>query len=244
MTIRVLVNGASGKMGLAAVNAIKLDPALTLVGETGRNNNLATEIKQSNANVVVDFTNAESVLKNTLTILDTGARPVVGTSGLKQDQVKELQQHAASLQTGGVIAPNFSLGAILMMKYAQEIAKFFPDVEIIEMHHPGKLDSPSGTAIRTAELISAARQAIQPQNNTRETVKGARGATYQNIPIHAIRLPGLIAHQEIIFGGTGETLKIVHDSIDRQCFMPGVLLACKKVMELKSLVYGLENLIS
>lgn len=244
MTIRVLVNGAEGKMGQATINAITQDPSLSLVGQIGRNNNLATEIKKTQAQVVIDFTNAESVMKNTETIIDAGVHPVIGTSGLLQTQVEKLQERSEQLKLGGIIAPNFSLGAVLMMKHAQEIAKYFPYIEIIEMHHAGKLDSPSGTAVRTAEMMSAARTSSPAlPKNTKETIPGARGAQYKQIPIHSIRLPGLIAHQQIIFGGTGETLTIRHDSMDRECFMPGVILACKKVVGLKKLVYGLEEIL-
>ncbi len=243
MTIRVLVNGASGRMGQPAVKTLESDPDFILVGQTGRADDLAAEIKNSRADVVLDFTNAEVVLKNTQTIIDAGAHPVIGTSGLKKEQVHELEKQCAKLQLGGIIAPNFSIGAILMMKYAQEMAKYFPDVEIIEMHHDGKLDSPSGTAVRTAEMLSMERTAKKPLKNTKETISGARGATYEDIHIHSIRLPGLVAHQQIMFGGLGETLTIRHDSIDRQCFMPGIVLACKKVIGLKRLVYGLEGVL-
>lgn len=244
MTIRVLVNGAHGKMGQVTVKTLINHPDFTLVGETGRNDNLAAEIKKKQAQVVIDLTNAEAVFKNTKTIMDAGAHPVIGTSGLLPEQIKQLQEHAAKLKLGGIIAPNFSLGAVLMMKHAQEIAKYFPQVEIIEMHHDGKLDSPSATALRTAEMLAKTRTVPAGSKKVfRETIPGSRGANYQNIPIHAIRLPGLVAQQQIIFGGAGETLTIRHDSIDRECFMPGVCLASKKVFELKELVYGLEHLL-
>lgn len=244
MSIRVLVNGASGKMGQLAVSTILQEPSLTLVGQTGRTHNLAQEIKNANAQVVVDLTNADVVYKNVKTIIESGVHPVIGTSGLQSDQVKSLQAECQKQKLGGIIVPNFSLGAILMMKYAQEIAKYFPHLEIIEMHHDGKLDSPSGTAIRTAELIAATRNMpALSQQHTRETLPGARGASYQQIPIHAIRLPGLMAHQQIIFGGTGETLTLTHNSIDRKSFMPGILLACQKVVALDHLQYGLEQLL-
>lgn len=242
--IRVLVNGASGKMGQMTVKTIENHSELELAGALGRQDNLALEIKNRRPDVVIDLTNAESVLANTQTIINAGVRPVIGTTGLLKDQISKLQQQCAKIKLGGIIAPNFSLGAMLMIKYAQEIAKYFPDVEIIEMHHNGKLDSPSGTSIRTAEMIAENRKTIPaPLKNTRETVPGARGANYLNIPIHSVRLPGLVAHQQIIFGGLGETLTIRHDSIDRQCFMPGIVLACKKVMELNQLIYGLENVL-
>ncbi|SRR5579883_200851 len=243
MTIRVLVNGANGKMGQLAVKTLSADKHFNLVAETGRKDNLAESIKKSKADVVVDLTNAESVLKNAETIIDAGAHPVIGTSGLMQKQVTELQKRCEKLKLGGIIAPNFSIGAVLMMKHAQQIAKYFPDVEIIEMHHDGKLDSPSGTAVRTAELLSISRTKKPEKKAMRETITGARGADYQQIPIHAIRLPGLVAHQQIIFGGTGETLTLKHDSIDRQCFMSGIVLACKKAVTLDKLVYGLENIL-
>lgn len=243
MTIRVLVNGANGKMGQLAVQTLSNNPDFKVVGMTGRGHDLATEIKESQAQVVVDFTNADAVLKNIEIIIAAGVHPVIGSTGLVKDQVKKLQKKCADLKLGGIIAPNFSLGAVLTMKHAQEIAKYFPNVEIIEMHHDGKLDSPSGTAVRTAELLAEARTAQPNKQNTREVIPGARGANYQDIPIHAIRLPGLVAHLQIIFGNSGETVTLRHDSIDRQCFMPGVVLSCKKVVELKELVYGLENVL-
>ena len=241
MTIRILVNGARGKMGQVTVKAISNDPDFILAGEADKDNDLAAEIKNKKADVVIDFTNADVAFKNTQIIIEAGAHPVIGTTGLRSEQIKALQDLCKKRQLGGVIAPNFSLGAILMMKYAKEVAHYFPNVEIIEMHHDGKLDSPSGTAIRTAELLtSACKNPVKP---SRETIPGARGANVENIHIHAIRLPGLVAHQQIIFGGIGETLTIRHDSLDRQCFMPGVCLAAKRVMGLKELMYGLEHLI-
>lgn len=244
MPIRILVNGARGKMGQLAVKTISEHPDFLLVGTTQRNHDLMAEIKNNKAQVVFDVTNAESVLKNTNIIIDAGAHPVIGTSGLLPDQVKLLQERCAKLKLGGIIVPNFSLGAVLMMKYAQEIIKYFPHVEIIEMHHAGKLDSPSGTAVRTANMLADARlrQPEQPQK-THETIAGARGALYQHIPIHSIRLPGLMAHQEILFGNDGETLSLRCDTIDRNCYAPGITLACQKVMQLDHLVYGLEHII-
>ena len=244
MTIRVLVNGSSGKMGQCVVKAIEADADLTLAGAIGHSHDLAAEIKKSGAQVVVDFTTAASVLKNIETIITAGVHPVIGTSGLLKTHIEQLQKTSAKLKLGGIIAPNFSLGAVLMMKYAAEIAKYFNQVEIIEMHHAGKLDSPSGTSLRTAEMLAAARMTSPASSaNTHETIPGARGAAYEDIPIHAVRLPGVVAGQQVIFGGIGETLTIRHDTIDRQCFMPGVVLACKKVMTLDRLVYGLEEIL-
>jgi 4-hydroxy-tetrahydrodipicolinate reductase len=244
MSIKVLINGAFGRMGQMTAKAVSEHPSLELVGQTGREYDLKKAIKDSQAQVVVDFTHPDVVFKNTELIIASGARPVIGTSGLTAEKVKTLQEKCAELKLGGLVAPNFSLGGVLMMKYAREIARYLPDVEIIEMHHAGKLDSPSGTAMRTAELIAdGAGKPLKPQKPAKENIPGARGAEYRGIPIHAIRLPGFLAHQEIIFGDTGETLTLRHDSIDRQCFMPGVCLACERVMTLDHMVYGLEEIL-
>lgn len=246
MTIRILINGAFGRMGQLAVKAISDYPGFELVGQTGREYDLKKSIKDSHAQVVIDFTNAESVFANTLAIIETGAHPVIGTSGLQLDQIVSLQEHCKTLKLGGIIAPNFSLGAMMMMKTAKEIAKYMPHLEIIEMHHPAKLDSPSGTALRTAEILAEATEQLAESSvkpPLRETLPHARGATYKGIPIHAIRLPGLLAHQEIIFGNIGETLTLRHDSLDRACFIPGICLACEKVMSLNELIYGLETIL-
>lgn len=243
MSIRVLVNGASGKMGQATVKTINNQAAFTLVAATDREHNLAAEIEKYRADVVVDFTNAEAVFTNLQTIIQCGARPVIGTTGLLKEQVESLQTQCQQLKRGGIIAPNFSLGAVLMMVHARAIAKYFPHVEIIEMHHDGKLDSPSGTAIRTAEMLATTRTATTASKVSKDIVPGARGAQYQDIHIHSVRLPGLVAHQQILFGATGETLTLRHDAIDRQCFMPGLMLAIEKVMELDQLIYGLEHIL-
>jgi 4-hydroxy-tetrahydrodipicolinate reductase len=245
MTIRILVNGAPGKMGQQTVKMISdLAGEFTLVGMTNKNNDLAMEIKKSQAEVVIDFTNADVVFKNAQIIIESRAHPVIGTSGLVKNQIQQLEKRCKELKLGGIIAPNFSLGAVLMMKYCAEIVKYFPYVEIIEMHHTGKLDSPSGTALRTAELLAEGRS-VSPtfSKNTHETIPGARGANYEQIPIHAVRLPGVIANQQVVFGGLGETLTVRHDTLDRQSFMSGVILACQKVIGLDKLIYGLENLL-
>lgn len=245
MAIAILVNGAFGRMGQMTTKTIKENPNFELVGQTGREYDLKKAIKDSAAQVVIDFTHPSSVYANTLTIMEAGARPVIGTTGLQLEQVKQLQKHCAELKLGGIIAPNFSLGAVLMMKYAVEIAKYIPNVEIIEMHHEEKAESPSGTSLRTAEMIATAiRDGVNPSiKPTHEIIPGSRGALYQGIPIHAVRLPGFLAHQQIIFGEMGETLTLRHDSIDRRCFMSGICFACEKVMQLDHLVYGLEELL-
>jgi 4-hydroxy-tetrahydrodipicolinate reductase len=245
MPINVLVNGAFGRMGQMTVKALTDHPNLTVVGQTGREYDLKKSILDSRAEVVVDFTHPSSVFANAMIIIEAGARPVIGTSGLTQEQIKRLKEECEKLGRGAIIAPNFSIGAVLMMKYAKEIVKRMPHVEIIEMHHPDKADSPSGTALRTAQLITEDKAlSINPNNlSSLETIPGARGATHQGVPIHAVRLPGLLAHQQIIFGGSGETLTLRHDSLDRQCFMGGVCFACERVTTLDLLVYGLEELL-
>lgn len=243
MAIKVLVNGAFGRMGQHVVKTLEEDARFQLVGQTGREYHLDKAIKDSHPDVVIDFTEPKSVYRNTETIIDAGARPVIGTSGLSETDIQTLQKKCADLKRGGIIVPNFSLGAVLLMKYAKEISKFMPNVEIIEMHHDKKLDSPSGSALRTADLLAGTGKLNPALQSTVENVKGARGAFYKNIPIHAVRLPGLLAHLQVIFGGTGETLTLRHDSLDRSSFMPGVLLACEKVMTLNGLVCGLEEVL-
>jgi 4-hydroxy-tetrahydrodipicolinate reductase len=245
MPINILVNGAFGRMGQMTVKAISEHPDFVLVGQTGHEYDLKKSIKDSNAQVVIDFTHPESVFANATTIIDLGVHPVIGTTGLTSDQILMLQEKCDKLKLGGIIAPNFSLGAVLMMKYARQIVKYMPHVEIIEMHHENKADSPSGTALRTAEILAEDSKAInQPQKSSREIVPGARGANYHDIPIHAVRLPGLLAHEQIIFGNIGETLTLRHDCIDRLCFMPGVCFACEKVITLNRLIYGLEEILN
>lgn len=244
MTLRILVNGAHGKMGQEVVTAVNKDPELELVGQTGRDDDLTQAIATAKANVVVDFTNPGAVYENTLRILDTGAHPVIGTTGLTPEQIITLKQRCLEKKRGGIIAPNFSIGAVLMMQFAQTAARYYSAVEIIEFHHPGKQDAPSGTAIKTAEMMSANCKNLLAPKPLHETIAGSRGATKDGISIHAVRLPGLVAGQEVIFGGLGETLTIQHNTIHREAFMPGVLLACKKVMAMDHLVYGLENVLA
>lgn len=243
MTINILINGINGRMGQECGKAIRTDAELTLVGGVGRADNLVDAIKKTNAQIVIDFTTPDAAYENALTIINANVHPVIGTTGLKPEQIADLQQRCAQKKLGGIIAPNFSIGAILMMRFSEQAAKYLPDVEIIELHHPGKLDSPSGTAIKTAEMIANARLKNDAPKKSNETVPGARGALKNNIPIHAIRLPGLVASQEVLFGGLGETLRICHYTVHREAFMPGVLLACKKVLQLNELVYGLEKLL-
>ncbi len=241
--IRVLINGFRGQMGQESVKAVIEDSELELVDKADLGDNLSEIIIQSKAQVVVDFTTAAVVMENAIAIIESGARPVIGTSGLLPEQVSNLQELCKKHNKGGVIVPNFAIGAVLMMKYVQDAAKYFPNAEIIELHHDRKVDAPSGTAIKTANLLAESKKSVHEKIDEKEILPGARGAESQDIRIHSIRLPGLVAHQEVIFGGQSQTLKIRHDSIHRDSFMPGVCLACKKVMHLKEMVYGLEHLL-
>jgi len=195
--------------------------------------------------VLVDFTTPESVYKNICTALERGVRPVVGTTGMSSSQLEEIRELATGRRIGCIVAPNFAIGAILMMKFASEACKYFPHVEIIELHHDRKIDAPSGTAVKTAEVITQSRGRFRRgQAAEIEKLVGVRGGKYDDgIRIHSVRLPGMMAHQEVIFGGLGQTLTIRHDSISRESFVPGVLLGVRKVMEFEGMIYGLENLV-
>lgn len=243
MSIRVIVNGAKGKMGLLASQALSQSNEFELVAQLTKEDNLAKAIVDTRADVVVELTRADCVYQNSQIIINEGARPVIGASGLNESQIQTLSAQCDAKQLGGIIAPNFSIAAVLMMMFAAKASAYLSEVEIIETHHQGKLDAPSGTALKTAQMIAEARQRPKNQLLLKELIPGARGATVQDINIHSLRLPGVLARQEVIFGSVGETLSITHDSTDRACFMPGVLLACKQVMVLTSLVYGLEHLL-
>lgn len=247
--IHVLINGYQGRMGQEAVKAINASDDLLLVGTTGRKDDLVEHIQAVGAQVVLDLTVATAVFENVNAIIEAGARPVVGTSGLSSDQLTLLEKRCLEKQLGCIVVPNFSLGAVLMMQAAREVAKRFKHVEIIEMHHHQKQDAPSGTAMKTAEMI-AETLGIKAVDNklsdcmpSTELLSGSRGALHRNIPIHAVRLPGMVAHQTVLFGGYHESLQIRHDSLDRRCFMPGVCLACRAVMRVEGLVFGLENIL-
>jgi 4-hydroxy-tetrahydrodipicolinate reductase len=237
MTIKVIINGALGRMGQHCVRAIDADADLELVAQATHVTDLAQTIKQTGADVVVDFTSADDAFANTQCIIENNARPVIGSSGLTQKTVDQLTTQCREKKLGGVVAPNFSIGAVLMMTLSQQAAKYFNDVEIIETHHTQKKDAPSGTATRTAEMIAGANPALK---TTRDNQQGDQSL---GVPIHSIRMPGIYARQHVLFGAPGETLSIEHDCSNPQAYMPGVLIACKKVMTLDHMVYGLEALL-
>jgi 4-hydroxy-tetrahydrodipicolinate reductase len=254
--IRVLVNGARGRMGALACRTIEATEGFVLAGGAGRGEDLAVAIRNAKPDVVVDFTLPDAVRANALVIVDAGARPVIGTSGLDAATREELARRCAARRLGGVIAPNFAIGAILMMRFAALAARHLQAVEILEAHHPGKKDAPSGTAIATAEAIVAARaeapssipatasRAGQASSTTPPpAADAARGAIHSGIPIHSTRLPGVIAEQQVVFGELGQKLVIEHVAYGREAYMPGLLLACRKVMTLDRLVVGLDALL-
>lgn len=255
MPIKVIIAGFKGKMGSTAVQMVKEDKDLILAAVLDP---FATEesvegapvftkkedLTGFEADVWVDFTTPRFAYENTLFALGNGFAPVVGTTGFTPDQIEDLTALSMEKKLGGLIAPNFAIGAILLMQFAAQAAKYFPNLEIIELHHDKKKDAPSGTALKTAELISQVRENCQQgAMDEEELMAGARGAEFDGFRIHSVRLPGLVAHQEVIFGAQGEGLTIRHDSYDRVSFMAGVNLGIKEVVKREKLVYGLEHLL-
>ncbi|HEL2308450.1 TPA: 4-hydroxy-tetrahydrodipicolinate reductase [Streptococcus suis] len=255
MTIKVIIAGFKGKMGSTAVEMVKGDTALSLAAlvdpfatETEVDGvpifKTKEEVASLEADVWVDFTTPKFAYENTRFALENGFAPVVGTTGFTPEEIEELTALSTEKGLGGLIAPNFAIGAILLMQFAAQAAKYFPNLEIIELHHDKKKDAPSGTAVKTAELISQVRQSqTQGAADEEELIAGARGAEFDGFRIHSVRLPGLVAHQEVIFGAQGEGLTIRHDSYDRISFMGGVNLGIKEVVKRSQLVYGLEHLL-
>jgi 4-hydroxy-tetrahydrodipicolinate reductase len=241
--IKVAVIGARGRMGSEVVKAVNEAKDLELVAQLDLGDSLDA-LLTSGAAVAVDFTTPDSVMANLEFLISNNINAVVGTTGFDDARIAKIKSALASSKSGVLIAPNFAIGAVLMMEFATKAAKYFESAEIIELHHPNKVDAPSGTAARTAELMSAARkEAGLPAmpDATTTSLAGARGATVGDIPVHSVRLRGLVAHQEVLLGGIGETLSIRHDSIDRVGFMPGVLLGVRKVVTHPGLTFGLEN---
>lgn len=263
-TVRIVVAGPRGRMGKEALILIQNTEHFELVGAVDHKNggmkiseveglpaldapiynDIEACFKEMKPDVLLDLTTPEIGRMHTKLALQYGVRPVVGTTGFSAQDLDELIEMAESKQLGAIIAPNFAIGAVLMMKFSQMAAKYFHDVEIIELHHDQKLDAPSGTGIKTAEMISEVRSPKQQGHPDEvEHITGARGADHNGIRLHSVRLPGLIAHQEVLFGGDGQTLMIKHDSYNRASFMSGVKIAIETVMKIDLLVYGLENII-
>jgi 4-hydroxy-tetrahydrodipicolinate reductase len=242
--INVAVLGARGRMGSEVVKAVEAAEGLALVAALDMGDSLE-QLKGSAAHVVVDFTTPDSVMANLEFLIDNGINVVVGTTGFDDSKLATVKGWlAANPSVGVLIAPNFAIGAVLMMEFAAKAARYFESAEVIELHHPAKVDAPSGTAARTAELMGAARKeagfGAMPDATT-TSLDGARGAVVAGIPIHSVRARGLVAHQEVLFGGLGETLTIRHDSIDRAGFMPGVILGVRKIVNTPGLTHGLDK---
>ena len=241
--IKVGVLGARGRMGSEVVKAVTDASDLELVAALDLGDSLDTLITNG-AQVVVDFTTPDSVMANLEFLISHNIHAVIGTTGFDDSRVAKIKSLLATSKSGVLIAPNFAIGAVLMMEFATKAAKYFESAEIIELHHPNKVDAPSGTAARTAELMAKARKegGLAPMPDATSTsLDGARGAKVGDIPVHSVRLRGLVAHQEVLLGGIGETLSIRHDSIDRVGFMPGVLLGVRQVISHPGLTFGLEN---
>ncbi|NJP67623.1 4-hydroxy-tetrahydrodipicolinate reductase [Streptomyces spiramenti] len=242
--LRVAVIGARGRMGAEAVRAVEAADDLELVAALGRDDALET-LTERGAQVAVELTHPDSVVANVEYCVRNGVHAVVGTTGWTDERLGALRSElAASPGTGVLIAPNFGIGAVLTMHFARRAARFFESVEVVELHHPGKADAPSGTATRTAQVIAEARREAglpaQPDATT-SALEGARGADVDGVPVHAVRLRGLVAHQEVLFGDEGEILTIRHDSMNRGSFMPGVLLGVRRVVDTPGLTVGLEH---
>ena len=262
--IRVAVAAAAGRMGRAAIRAVAAQPDMMLVAALGRQHGVGQDagavagvgalgvtiagtpgtLFDAKPDVLVDFTPGPAAVEHARAAVPAGVHPVIGGTGMSQADLDALAALCASKRIGAVVAPNFALGAVLMMEFSRQAAKYFPHVEIIELHHDHKRDAPSGTALKTAAAVAAARTSVPPLAVKEEqTLQGARGARAEGIPIHSVRLPGLVAHQEVIFGGPGQTLTIRHDSVNEESFMPGLLLATRRVRSLTGLIFGLEKLL-
>lgn len=243
--MRVGVLGAKGKVGATMVRAVEAADDLTLSAEVDQGDALSL-LTDGNTEAVIDFTHPDVVMGNLEFLIDNGIHAVVGTTGFTDERIAQVEAWLAKKpDTAVLIAPNFAIGAVLSMHFAKQAAPFFDSVEVIELHHPHKADAPSGTATRTAKLIAEARKDLPPNPDATSTgLPGARGADVDGIPVHAVRLAGLVAHQEILFGTEGETLTIRHDSLDRTSFVPGVLLAVRHVAQRPGLTIGIEPLLN
>jgi 4-hydroxy-tetrahydrodipicolinate reductase len=242
--MRVGVLGAKGKVGAAMVAGVDSAEYVTFTTGVDAGDPLVG-LTETNTEVVIDFTHPSVVMDNLKFCIDNGIHAVVGTTGFTDERLDQVRRWVADKPDACVlIAPNFAIGAVLSMHFAAQAARFFESVEVIELHHPYKADAPSGTAVRTAKLIAEARKELPPNPDATSTgFDGARGADVDGVPVHSVRLAGLVAHQEVLFGTQGETLTIRHDSIDRTSFVPGVLLAVRRIREFPGLTVGIEPLL-
>ncbi|HRI43880.1 MAG TPA: 4-hydroxy-tetrahydrodipicolinate reductase [Fimbriimonadaceae bacterium] len=261
--IRVCLVGAAGKMGQETARALGQATGIEVVSAVDRahpgeslraiagprapdlviQDKVGAALDADEANVLVDFTQPGAAANHAESALKRGVAPVIGTSGLSAQDLRDIAQVCAEFDTPAMVVPNFAIGGVLMMRFAQQAAKWLPDVEVVEMHHDQKVDAPSGTATRTAELIAGARQGQPKRGEELIKAEGVRGGTIAGVPVHSVRLKGLVAHQMVMFGGLGETLTIRHDSLDRTSFMPGVILAVREVWSRTGLTIGLDELL-
>jgi 4-hydroxy-tetrahydrodipicolinate reductase len=236
----VAVLGAKGRMGSEVVRAVSAADDLTL----GPAYDVGDPLDLAGVDVAVDFTHPSAVMGNLKACIDAGVHAVVGTTGFDDERLAQLRSWLEGTPVGVLVAPNFGVAAVLMMRFAAQAAPFFDSVEIVELHHPGKADAPSGTARRTAELVAQARAGMAAMPDaTSQALEGARGALVDGVHVHAVRMAGMVAHQEVILGGQGETLTLRHDSYDRASFMPGVLLGVRRIASRPGLTVGLEHLL-
>ena len=248
--VNIAVCGANGKMGKAVVKAVSEAEDMSLVAQIDIFNGEFATIKDAknsvNIDILVDFTQPDSIYENALYCLNNDIKLVIGTTGLTDSQVEELRTLSQKRKVACFIAPNFSTGAVLLMKFAQMAAKYFDNAEIIELHHNQKKDAPSGTAIKTAQMMSENGENFTNGNcPEKEIIKGARGCnSYNNIHIHSIRMPGYMASQEVLFGSDGQILSLRHDSTNRDCYMPGVLMAIRHIANSDEFVYGLDKIMN
>lgn len=247
--IKVAVCGALGKMGKEVVCAVEDAQDMELVAKIDiaaedMYHTIEEAARVEDIDLVIDFTQPKSIYENALYCLNNNIKIVIGTTGLTDEQIENLRRLSNELKTGCLIAPNFSTGAVLMMMFARQAAKYFDNAEIIELHHNQKKDAPSGTAVKTAQMMAEVKADFAKNNcNETETIEGARGGTsYADIHIHSVRMPGYIASQEVIFGSSGQILKVRHDSMDRKCYMNGVLIAVRHTFKENDFVYGLDNI--
>jgi 4-hydroxy-tetrahydrodipicolinate reductase len=251
--IAVAVAGAHGRMGQEACQAVLAQADMRLVGaldpsgvggDAGRGVSVTDHLEEAlrDAQVMVDFTRGDVAPANVLGALSRKVACVVGTTGISSDDLRRIEAASAEHGRAVLVAPNFALGAVLMMRFAQEAAKYYEWAEIIELHHENKIDAPSGTALRTADMMAESRPSFKAVAGETEKLGGARGAQRGGVHLHSVRLPGLVAHQEVILGASGETLTIRHDSMHRASFMPGVMLAIRRILDRQGLIVGLEHL--
>lgn len=259
--VQVIVLGAAGRMGCEIINAVSREPDMKVVGavdstatidrltlpdgssEIPFSPRLDVILEKTRPDVLVDFSTARATMPAVREAAGRGVHLVIGTTGLGQADIEEIRQLAAARGIGVVVAPNFALGAVLMMHFARLAAKYLDYAEIIELHHDKKLDAPSGTALSTARVMAAARGRPFASPAGGGGNQASRGQQVEGVPIHSVRLPGFLAHQEVVFGAAGQTLSIRHDTISRECFMPGVMLAIREVVGRRGLVYGLDALL-